>query len=189
MFNNSQLSNNKIDRNNFSTLRKAFKGLATFADRQSESTSPICNYEVNLMVEKYHNLNSRNRFNDFLWKAMHCFGKGYGLRCGEYANEKPYITNATLIWKSLKFYQENTKWYLEFTIKWSKTNKIWKTEILTKRCICHTKFISICVVHAMYFWKEVCATALDANPNSIVFVLKMVHLYLVQTGEKNLMIL
>ena len=162
---NSFSLTNKIDRNEFGTLRKVIKGFGTFPDRMSGVTFPIRNYELKLMMVRYKG----NSFKSKLWKAMHCFAKGFLLRRSEYTMTKPYPTRTTIYWKSIYIFNNNGAWYIQFTITWSKTNKNFKTEILTKRCTCGTKLGSICPVHSMAEYISYCIADLDVDPNSIVF--------------------
>ena len=161
----------KIDRKEFSTLRQVFKGFATFPNRQSDTTNPIRNYELNRMINKY---NSNTSFRQQLFKTMHCFAKGYALRCSEYAMDDNFETKSTIHWKDIEIYSKtlpnNSKiWYSKFTINWSKTNKKWKQEILTKQCICNKKFYAICTVHNIANYYGFCKQFLDVNKNSVVF--------------------
>ena len=164
---NSYNLKKKIDRKEFGTLRKVFKGFASFPERQSEMTFPIRNYDLNIMISKY----TTTSFNNTMWIAMHCFAKAFALRCSEYAMKSKFPTKATVFWKAIQFFKKPTtgNMYIQFTLKWSKTNHIYKEEILTKRCICDTKYKNICAFHAMYNYFNLCRINLDANDSSIVF--------------------
>ena len=166
---NATRLHNRIDRHQYFTLKKAFKGMATFPDRQSDKSKPIRDFAVMEMMPKY----PQTSYDNILWKAMICFGKGFALRCSEYAAEYSYPTKSTIYWSNLKFfgykYHDHSDYYLEFTITYSKTNKNWVTETLTKKCQCHTRYKEICVVHVMAYYKMICKNNLDDHKNSIVF--------------------
>ena len=168
---NSSRINNHLDRKDFATLRKVIKGIGTFPDRQSEETMPIRDYEVVLMMPKYQTKTFSYYAN--LWKSMICFAKGFALRCSEYAEEYTYPTQSTLYWKQLEFhcYKDNNskQYYLQFSLTYSKTNKTWVTEILTKKCTCDTKYWKICPVHVMAQFKVYCQKLFSDTKDNIVF--------------------
>ena len=166
LYNHNSMTDS-INRKEFHVLGSIIKGIKKDPERQNEPTNPIRNIMLLKIVKKYKNFNYTNA----LWKAMLCFAKGFALRCGEYTPTTKTPTKRTLQWKHLNFHTYRNKPYLSVTLTITKTNKTFKTEILTRQCLCYNKKLkSICAVCAMKFYKKFAKMKFHINKNSYVFI-------------------
>lgn len=115
----------------------------------------------------------RYTYQGILYRTLFTFGKSFALRNGEYTSTSIYPTKRTLQWKDLQFTRKNKKHLylsLELTHKGTKTNRTYKQEILTRRCICDTKGSLLCSIHWMLQYKKLYKQRFDYGPNAYVFI-------------------
>lgn len=83
-------------------------------------------------------------------------GKNFALRSGEYTPKTKVPTLTTLKWKSLNFHFFKKVIHASLTLKITKTNKTYKTEIVTRKCLCDIpKLKTICAVCALLQYKKI----------------------------------
>ena len=163
---NHNSMNDHINRKDFHILGSIMKGIKKDPSRQSEPTNPIRNILLLKIINKYKKFTYKN----LLWKAMTCFAKGFALRCGEYTPATKSPTNRTLQWNHLNFHKYNNKKYLSVTLRITKTNQTYKTEILTRQCLCSNKKLKpICSVCIMRVLKRLAKIKFNNGPKDYVF--------------------
>ena len=135
---------NPINRSKYGLLAGTLAGISRQPDRQSKHTNPIRNKVLVLLIKNKYNKFS---YTSHLWKTMTCFAKLYALRCSEYTTPTQVPNERTIQWKDISIRFWKGKFQLSFELKISKTNHTWKTEILTRECICDLKkYKSICAI-------------------------------------------
>ena len=166
MYNHSTTSS-PIDRTHWNVLKGVLTGISRQPGRQSESTNPLRNILLLKVIKRYNKFNYYN----VLWKSIMCFGKNFALRTAEYipSTKKPTIT--TLRWKNFNFHIYKNCRHLSITFLITKTNKTFKTEILTRKCLCsNIKLKPICAVCNLWTYRNFYKTIFPLTKNSFVFL-------------------
>ena len=164
---NSSTTNDPIDRTNWNILRGTLSGISRQPGRQSEDTNPIRNVLLLEIIKRYRKFNYLN----VLWKSIICLGKNFALRTAEYipSSTKPNIT--TLKWNNFNFHSYKKCRHLSLTLIITKTNKTFKKEIITRKCLCNNhKLKTICGVCNLWKYKQFYSTIFGYNKNKFVFV-------------------
>ena len=95
------------------------------------------------MIKKYDKFTYINH----MWKTMTCFAKLFALRCSEYTSPNKSPDERTIQWKDINIRYWKGKLQCSFELKITKTNHTWKTEIITRECICSiNKLKPLCAV-------------------------------------------
>ena len=104
-------------------------------------------------------------------KSIICFGIIFALRATEYMPKTTLPTTTTIRWKVLNFRNYNDAKLLSFTLRSSKTNTTYKTEIITSKCLCNNhKLQTIYAVCNLWMYRNFFKTIFKIHPISCVFL-------------------